>query len=354
MKTLYEKAVFKENTNVPPIWMMRQAGRYHSHYQNLKRKYTFMDLCKMPEIACETTMGPIRDFDFDAAILFSDLLFPLEALGMGLEYSPGPKLGWHLTEPSLLSRLNPKNKSTVELVQELSYQGEALRLIRKALPKEKSLLGFVGAPLTLFYYAAEGSHQGKLQNARKGLDDGRFDGFCKHIVPFLIENLSLQARNGADAIAIMDTCAGEVEPWVYRERVLPALKEVMVQFRRLHPQTPLVYYSKGTGPTHWQHLYDLPFECLGVDWNTDLSFVLNEFGARWSIQGNFDPHLMLERNEAVFQKSLEKYFEPITKIPREKLRGWVSGLGHGILQWTPEQNVKKFIQYHRELFKTQE
>lgn len=349
--TLYQAAVQKNNLKTPPVWMMRQAGRYHQHYQNLKKKYSFMELCKNPEVACETTLGPIRDFDFDAAILFSDLLFPLEALGMGLEYSPGPKLGWHLTEPSLLSKLNPQKKSISELVRTLKFQGDALTLIRKILPKEKSLLGFVGAPLTLFYYAAEGSHQGKLQNARKGLEDGRFEGFNQWIIPFLIENLSLQASHGADAIAIMDTCAGEVEPWAYQRYVVPALKEVMIQFRRRHPQTPLVYYSKGTGPLHWQHLYDLPFECLGIDWNSPLDQVLLEFGDRWSIQGNFDPHLMLEKNGFVFQKSLDHFFDPIAKLPQQKRKGWVSGLGHGILQWTPEKNVTRFIQTHRELFK---
>src|SRR6476661_317951 len=87
-----------KNESRPPVWMMRQAGRYHSHYQALRKKYSFIELCKKPEIACEATMGPIRDFDFDAAILFSDLLFPLEAMGMGLRYEEGPKLDWHLRE----------------------------------------------------------------------------------------------------------------------------------------------------------------------------------------------------------------------------------------------------------------
>jgi uroporphyrinogen decarboxylase len=94
--TLYTDAIFRTNTKRPPVWFMRQAGRYHSHYQGMKRKNTFMELCKVPELACEVTLGPILDFDFDAAILFSDLLFPLEVIGMGLDYVPGPKLGWNL------------------------------------------------------------------------------------------------------------------------------------------------------------------------------------------------------------------------------------------------------------------
>ena len=122
MNTLYLDAVLKQNTHRrPPVWFMRQAGRYHSHYQMMKRQFTFMQLCKIPEAAAEVTFGPIDDFDFDAAIMFSDLLFPLEVLGMGLDYVPGPKLAWHLTDTSMLKRLNPENKSPEQLVSEINY-----------------------------------------------------------------------------------------------------------------------------------------------------------------------------------------------------------------------------------------
>ncbi|MBC7395859.1 MAG: uroporphyrinogen decarboxylase [Bdellovibrionales bacterium] len=348
-ETLYTNAVFKKNHGRPPVWMMRQAGRYHSHYQNMKRQNTFMELCKVPELACEVTMGPIRDFDFDAAILFSDLLFPLEVLGMGLEYIPGPKLAWHLKELSDLSRLNPDKKTTAELIEGIAYQGKALNLIRAALDPKKSLLGFVGGPMTLFYYAAEGSHQGTLQNAKSGLTDGRFDGFYKVLAPLLIENMCLQAKNGADAVAMMDTCAGEIDPALYREVVVPAIRDVLIQFRRRHPNTPVVYYSKGTGPWHWQHLESLPFECLGVDWKTPMAETLQNFGSKWSIQGNFDPNLMLLPEQACL-KEIEKFFDPILKLPREKLQGWVCGLGHGVIQWTPEENVRNFLRYQKEVF----
>ncbi|NDF15030.1 uroporphyrinogen decarboxylase [bacterium] len=349
MSTLYLDAVLRRNTLRPPVWFMRQAGRYHSHYQGLKRKHGFMELCKVPALAAETTFGPIRDFDFDAAILFSDLLFPLEILGMGLEYSPGPKLGWHLRDRTDLERLNPSRKSPQELVQEISYQGEALSLIRKGLPAEKAILGFVGGPLTLFYYAVEGSHQGSLESAKSGLTDGRFEGFFRILAPFLVENMSLQARSGADAVAVMDTCAGDVEPSLYREIVVPTLREVLTQFRTRHPETRVVYYSKGTAPSHWQHLEGLPFECLGIDWHTDIAGVLTSFGSRWSIQGNFDPNLMV-LPEVECMREIEKFFAPVLKLPRAALKGWVCGLGHGVLQTTPEQNVRNFLRYQREIF----
>jgi uroporphyrinogen decarboxylase len=349
--TRYESAVLRQNLGKrPPVWFMRQAGRYHSHYQGMKKHHTFIELCKVPELAAEVTFGPIRDFDFDAAILFSDLLFPLEVLGTGLEYSPGPKLHRYLKSMKDLEWLNPERKSAEELVQGLSYQGKALQLIRRGLDPSKALLGFVGGPMTLFYYAVQGSHQGDLSDAKAGLTDGRFDGFYKILAPLLIENMCLQAKNGADAVAMMDTCAGEIDPSLYRSVVVPTIREVLTQFRRRHPATPVVYYSKGTGPWHWQHLQGLPFECLGIDWKTPIAETLSNFGETWSIQGNFDPNLML-LNEEACMREIEKFFEPVLKLPSAKLQGWVCGLGHGVLQWTPEQNVRNFLRYQRQLFK---
>ena len=129
---------------VPPIWFMRQAGRYHSHYQNLKIKNSFVELCKNPSLAAETALGPIESFDFDVAILFSDILFPLASLGMELTYSPGPKFENHLTHENFKKVF--KNKFDIN---SLSFQGEALQRTREILPEDKSLIGFVGGPFTL-------------------------------------------------------------------------------------------------------------------------------------------------------------------------------------------------------------
>src|SRR6185437_10887260 len=141
-------ALRRENDSRPPVWLMRQAGRYHSHYQRLKGRHTFMDLCRKPELACEVTLGPVRDFGFDAAILFSDLLFPLEAMGTGLRYDPGPKLDRHLRAIEDLNWL----RGGKELASQLVFQAEALTRIRAELSPDKGLLGFVGGPLTLFCY----------------------------------------------------------------------------------------------------------------------------------------------------------------------------------------------------------
>src|SRR6476660_1903115 len=135
----FQNALARKPQRTPPIWLMRQAGRYHRHYQALRAKHSFMELCKQPELAAEVAYGPVMDFGFDAAILFSDLLFPLEALGMGLEYKDsGPQLGWMLTPESIW-----KMRSVDEAFEHLGFQGQAMRATRRLLPDDKSLIGFV-------------------------------------------------------------------------------------------------------------------------------------------------------------------------------------------------------------------
>jgi uroporphyrinogen decarboxylase len=343
---LFQKTIRRENHGArPPVWFMRQAGRYHSHYQKLKQTHSFIDLCKKPELACEVTMGPIRDFGFDAAIIFSDLLFPLEAMGMGLRYEVGPKLDWHLRQISDLSRL----KGGAKLINDLAFQGEAMRMIRSELPKDKGLLGFVGGPFTLFSYAVEGSHAGNLDSAKAGLTDGRFEGFCDRLLDLLAENMALQARSGADTVAVLDTCAGEIDSDSYAAYVVPVMRELFYRFQKLCPESPIAYYSKGTGPEHWDRLKMLPIAYLGIDWNHDIADVLKNYGSRWAIQGNIDPHwLFVEPVE--LEKRIRKIFTSVLALPQEARQGWICGLGHGVLPKTPEANVKLFLRVQREMF----
>src|SRR5271155_3613431 len=131
-RTALGRALARDNGGRPPVWFMRQAGRYHQHYQRLRAKHEFIALCKQPELAAAVTLGPIEDFGFDAAILFSDLLFPLEAMGMSLSYAPGPQLAWHLTSTADLARLG----GGVERAERLAFQAEAIALLRPRLPPE--------------------------------------------------------------------------------------------------------------------------------------------------------------------------------------------------------------------------
>jgi uroporphyrinogen decarboxylase len=343
--TALELALRRQNTGRPPVWFMRQAGRYHSHYQGLKHAHSFMDLCKDPKLACEVTMGPIRDFGFDAAILFSDLLFPLEAMGMGLEYNPGPKLAWHLKSRGDLARL----KGGAALASHMSFQEEALRLLAQKLDPSKGLIGFVGGPLTLYCYAVAGGHDGDLEDARQGLSDGRYSGFADKLRELLVANMSLQARGGAQAIAVFDTSAGEFRPDEYARFGVPELKRIFSEFSSKHPATPIIYYSRGTGPVQWSLLKGSGISCLGVDWRHDLVDVLKSFTPHFAIQGNVDPE-WLHLPAAELEKRLKALFAKVRTLPLAARQAWVCGLGHGVLQRTPEENVRLFLRIQKEYF----
>ena len=337
-------ALARRNFGRPPVWMMRQAGRYHAHYQSLKRYVDFLTLCRDPAWAAETALGPIHDFNFDAAILFSDLLFPLEAMGMGLSYAPGPKLSFHLRTPADLARL----EGGAHKAQLLKFQSDAMRLTRARLRPDKGLIGFVGGPFTLYVYAAAGSHE-NAREALPGLVDGRYDGFNERLLDLLARNMADQAAGGADNIAVLDTAAGEVDADVFATRIVPVLGELLRRFRALDPHTPVTYYSRGTGPAYWDQLTELPFQCLGVDWRHDIGEVLQRYGDRWAIQGNVDPE-WLHLTAAELESRLREYFARVRALPAALRRGWICGLGHGILQRTPEANVRRFVTLQREIF----
>jgi uroporphyrinogen decarboxylase len=331
----FQNALARRVQRTPPIWLMRQAGRYHQHYQALRQKYSFMDLCKRPDLAAEVALGPVLDFDFDAAILFSDLLFPLEALGMGLEYTDrGPQLDWNLNEKTI-SQLRPLEETWPNLL----FQGEAVRATRDRLPSDRSLIGFVGGPWTLFVYAVEGSHKGSLVESKKLLS--LFPRFCETVVPLLVRNIELQLENGAELVMIFDTAAGELPPDLFATQVVPQLDALT-----LERASRIGYYSKATQPAHLRHplFTDGGLAGIGVDHRWNMSEVFDLFPCGF-VQGNFDQALLLcERNE--LRKHLDRYLRPFANQSRP---GWICGLGHGVLPGTPEDNVRLFVDTVREV-----
>jgi len=323
-----------------PVWFMRQAGRYHSHYQNIKKDSDFMTMCKTPDLANEITHGPIDCFNFDAAILFSDLLFPLEQLNLGLSYKSGPptlevKLS-SMNEIQKLKKIAPANEF-------YDFQKKACSLLRSSLAAEKTLLGFVGAPFTLYSYAVEGSHSGNLTESKKGLYDGRFHAFMELLIPELVENMKLQAQGGADALCLFDTAVGELTFHDFKNYSLPLLKEVTKEFKKSYPDKKVIYYSKLTHMNYLKEIQDDNIDVLGIDWRMDLKDALNTLGSDYYIQGNFDPsylHLPWPQVE----ENLKRFFGEVSdgKAPLDK---WICGLGHGVLQHTPEENVKNTVDF---------
>lgn len=337
MNQRFQNALKGLSQPIPPVWFMRQAGRYHKHYQALRREHSFMDLCKVPTLAAEVAMGPIRDFDFDVAILFSDLLFPLEALGLGLTYEPGPKLGWHLTEERLKDL-----RSQQDALGDLQFQNEAMKLTRKVLPSDKSLIGFVGGPWTLFTYAVEGEHKGSLQNAKTQWR--LYNKFCERLIPLLQANIQLQLDGGAEVVMVFDTAAGELSPALFKQNLEPHLRQLAERF-----PGKLGYYSKGTTPAHLTSIKTCTsFAGFGIDHRFDIAEELKTHRHGF-LQGNFDQALLFSSPQD-FEKQLDLYLSELRLLTPEQRRHWVCGLGHGVLPATPEENVRRFVKRVREVF----
>ena len=331
----FQNALSRIPQRTPPIWLMRQAGRYHKHYQNLRAKHSFVDLCKEPELAAEVAFGPVMDFGFDAAILFSDLLFPLEALGMGLEYTErGPQLGWQLDENSI-SRL----RSVDDAWPNMLFQGKAMRATRERIPNDRSLIGFVGGPWTLFVYAVEGTHKGSLINSKRLLS--LFPRFCETIVPLLQRNIELQLDNGAEIVMVFDTAAGELSPQLFNSEIVPQLRALA----HAHPART-GYYSKGTQPAHLRDSLfgDGKLAGIGVDHDWDIRDAFNVSPSGF-VQGNFDQALLHATRDDL-KRHLHRFLDP---LKGRDWAGWICGLGHGVLPATPEENVRMFVDTARKV-----
>lgn len=331
MNKLFQNALHRNPQSVPPIWFMRQAGRYHQHYQGLRAQHSFMELCKNPELAAQVALGPVAEFDFDVSILFSDILFPLEALGMGLDYTDhGPELGFKLNSETIM-RLGPVD----EAIEFMKFQKDAVKATRNILPTNKSLIGFIGGPWTLFVYGVEGSHAGSLVQSKKQIH--LFPQFLEKMYPLLKENIRLQLEGGAEVVMIFDTAAGEVSPLFFQEWIQPVLKNLALDY-----PGKIGYYSKGTQPVFFNGAFnDLPWAGQGFDHRCSLpdSFKIQNKGF---VQGNFDQSLLF-MDEMDFKKALRNFLAPMKELSLEQRAGWVCGLGHGVLPKTPEKNVKYFV-----------
>tara|TARA_Y100000768_G_scaffold205858_1_gene155089 strand:+ start:701 stop:1654 length:954 start_codon:yes stop_codon:yes gene_type:complete len=317
---------------------MRQAGRYHDHYQALKKDHTFEELCKNPLLAAETAMGPINEFDFDVAILFSDILFPLEALGMDLSYNPGPQFGLHLNEENANSLLVNQNP-----ISFMNFQGEAIERTIERLPKEKSLIGFVGGPWTLISYACninKDSRQINLNNFQIGLLDNV-------ILPLLKENIKLQLNAGAEVVMIFDSAAHQLDEEDFSIYLDKTFNSLAKEF-----PNKVGYYAKD-GINYEtiiakQDDHEIDLAGMGLDSNIDIRDYFKKT-TNGFVQGNFSEHFLTLPLEEFLPK-LDIFINQMSDLTPEDRAGWVCGLGHGVLKTTPQENVKEFVRRIREAF----
>ncbi len=340
MNEKFQNALKGTVQDVPPIWLMRQAGRYQKTYRALREKHSFIDLCKIPELAATVGFNAVDEFDYDLCILFSDLLFPLEAFGMGLKYEPGPILGWNLREQKDFSKF----ASADEAFEGIKFQGDCLKATREMLPNDKSLIGFVGGFWTLFGYAVDGSHKGNMLETKKSLH--LFDEFVEaHMLPFLERNIQLQLDSGAEVVMVFDTAVGEVSSQFFKARIEPYLLRLAKKF-----PGKLGYYAKGGTMDYYSpEFLDQSWAGMGWDHRWDLKTVLKDRKHTGFVQGNFDQAL-LHQSLPELKVSLNQYLEQFKDLSAEERKGWVAGLGHGVLPKTPEDNVKYYVDTVRNYF----
>ena len=327
---LFTKALGRVGQNTPPIWVMRQAGRYHSHYQKLKEKYTFEQLCKNAELASEVACGPVNEFDFDLAILFSDILFPLEGLGMPLSFSPGPVFGDILTKDNY-KKYNNINRA----LEHMEFQRKALQYTREQLSASKSLIGFVGGLWTLLRFAID------KKKPINQIEDFYFTFMQDILLPLVKGNIQLQLDAGAEIVMVFDSGVGDIDAENYKLKYISLIEDIAKSF-----PNKIGYYSRGKNLTEIRKLFNNFFAGFGIDHTISMTemFSLNNSGF---IQGNFDESKML-LDEYQLKNELTTYCDQMEKITNRD--GWICGLGHGINKATSEKNVHLFIDIIRKRF----
>jgi len=335
----FENALARKPQSCPPIWFMRQAGRYHKHYQSLRKKYSFEELCKKPDLAAETAIGPIEDFDFDVAILFSDILWPLQAMGMNLEFDPGPKFKDILTEQNFKKLLNKKDLRFME------FQSEALQLTKEKLSHDKSLIGFVGGPWTILSF---GMGTNKLGSNSINLTKEKNFILEEFIIPFLQKNISMQIEAGAETVMIFDSSVHQLVHNDFSSYLEKVIENMIKPFER-----NVGYYAKEEVDynciiSHANN-NENSFAGIGIDSQTSLHETLKKVDHGF-VQGNFDElKILADSNE--FHQALDHFIQDMLALSQDERVGWVCGLGHGINKDTPEEHVKYFVSQIRQAFK---
>lgn len=335
---VFIKTLLKQPVDRTPVWMMRQAGRYLPEYRAIRAKAgSFLDLCTNPELACEVTLQPLERFDFDAAILFSDILTIPDAMGLGLYFSEGegPKFKNPVRTASDIQKLPIPDPTT-----DLRYVVDAVSLIRKNLQGRVPLIGFSGSPWTLATYMVEGSSSKSFQKV-KGLmyeQPKLMHLMLDKLAQSVAQYLNAQIEAGAQAVMVFDTWGGVLSTEDYNEFSLNYAKQVraLLNTNVDGQEVPTLFFTKGGGL--WlEDMADAGYSALGLDWQTDIGNARMRVGDKVALQGNMDPIALYAEPEKIKQKVatiLSKY---------GKGSGHVFNLGHGILPDVNPEHVKAMV-----------
>ncbi|CAM5775225.1 uroporphyrinogen decarboxylase [Labrys miyagiensis] len=322
-------------SSVPPVWLMRQAGRYLPEYRDLRTRASgFLNFCYTPELAVEATLQPIRRFGFDAAILFSDILVVPDALGQKVwfEEGEGPRLQ-PVTDLAGLAGL----KASVDL-DHLEPVFETIRRVKASLPPHVTFLGFCGAPWTVATYMIAGRGVKDQVPARLAAyqDPRFFSAMIDLIVGASIDYLSAQLENGVDAVQIFDSWAGILPPNEFERWAVEPVERIVKGVRARHPHARIIGFPRGAGSFYRDYAQGIAVDAVGLDWAVDPAWAAREVQVVKPVQGNLDPLALVAGGDALY-RALDRILDALSGKP------FIFNLGHGIVPQTPIAHVEQML-----------
>ena len=331
---LFLRTLAGEATEIKPVWIMRQAGRYLPEYMKVRNSFpNFIEFYKTPEAACEVTMQPLRRFGLDAAILFSDILTLLPPLGSNLEFIPGRGPVIHNPVRDLAGAQALKE---VDVEKDLWFVGDGVSTIVKSLDGRVPLIGFAGGPLTVASYMIEGGSSKELAEVKKLMFQSpeAYHMVMDKVTNLTIEYLLFQVERGAQVLTLMDSWAGFFSPQDYNTYVLPYTAKVLKGVKA-KTKVPLLHYANGAATLLDQIIPESGADAFGLDWRVDLEGILNKYPDA-IFQGNLDPITMFSTIKDIETKTNE-----IKELVKD--RPHIMNLGHGVIPKTPIEGVEAFI-----------
>ena len=335
--SLFMKAAFSKETERPPIWMMRQAGRFMPEYWEIKNKYSFLEMCKTPELAADVTMLPVNLLDIDAAILFSDILVTAEAMGGDLSFTQGvgPRFANPVRNQADIDNLLP------DVGDKLQYVADAIQLIQQRLNGKIPLIGFAGSPFTVMSYMVEGgsSKDFKLTKLMLHNQPEMAHQLLAKIAKVTAAYLNLQIAAGVNAVQIFDSWALALSWDDYKEFSHHYIKEIISNLNR--KDIPVISFCKGSS-VFAPIMAEAKPDVISIDWNADLLDVKNRLPQNIAVQGNLDPHILYADKKVIKERILRLF---------ERMRGqngFICNLGHGIMPDIPFDNVKYAVEVVKE------
>jgi uroporphyrinogen decarboxylase len=335
--SIFVKACKAQPVPHTPIWLMRQAGRYMAEYREVRKHHSLVEICKTPELAAKVTIDAAEILGVDAAIIFADLLLPLEVMGLDFRFESGegPVIEKPLREPTHIKALR------TDQAGDLGYVAESIRQVVAHFGSKLPVIGFCGAPFTLASYMIEGGGSRNYIETKKMMyrQPEAWDQLMSKLVSVLAEYTAEQVDAGADVIQVFDSWVGCLSPDDYRQYVLPRTTELVRKLKAKH--VPIIYFGTET-TTLLSAMKETSADVIGVDWRLPIDEGWKLVGNTGAVQGNLDPVLLFAERKLLKQRA-----EDVLRRVGGRV-GHIFNLGHGILQHTPVDNVKALVKIVQE------